>query len=145
MNKGDDKPDAYGRLLSLPKSWERADKADAKYSGLADELNNLLTKVAEKYLELSKMTDEIYHTVPKKDCPLEISPLSHAKLWRYLQEHLAKHGVKDVGISANNAKPFKENVQEGRLWLFKLRSGDHLYGTIQQRKQQLADKRTDGQ
>src|SRR3990167_1242221 len=141
------KKDKYSELLTKQKSWEKVDKQIPDVLRLAGEVEATAIKLVQLFTELNKAVLDLFYTTPKTDTALFDSPLSPGKVFHYLEIQLIKAGLTPLGTISNIhlAKSFKEFIQEGLLWLTKLKKGDQLYGTKQQRDQQLATKRSDGQ
>lgn len=141
------KKDKYSDLLTKQKSWEKVDKQIPNIVRLASELTATAAKLAKLHAEINKAILEIFHTAPKTDTALSLSPLSPGRIWGYLEVDLIKGGLNHLGAVSNIhlKRSFEENIREGLLWLTKLKTGDQLYGTKQQREQQLASKRSSGQ
>ena|SRR3990167_7675025 len=141
------KNDKYSDLLTKQKSWEKVDKQIPNIVRLASEINATAVKLAKLHTEINKAILDVFHTAPKTDTALSLSPLSPGRVWGYLEVDLIKSGLSHLRAVSNLhlKKSFDENIREGLLWLTKLKTGDQLYGTKQQREQQLASKRSNGQ
>ncbi len=130
------------------KSWEKLDKKIPQIQKLVNDVETSAKILVDSLNELNDALFEAYQTAPRVDVSsFAASPLGASKVWQNLKIHLMKIGLKNLGSMHNlhTLNGFKQTMTDGLLWLVKLKEGEQLYGTREQRERQQQSKRSTGQ
>jgi hypothetical protein len=141
------KADAERAKNAPQKSWEKLDKKIPHIQKLVENVESSAKSLVDNLNELNDALFEAYQTAPKVDTSsFASSPLGASKVWQNLKIHLMKIGLKNLGSMHNlhTLNGFKQTMTDGLLWLVKLKEGDQLYGTREQRERQQQSKRSAG-